>query len=383
MNKILPFLMIWAGLACTAFGAATISTMDNVENYSSSPFWSINGPYNQKFPTPVYVKGPSLTAAECQTAVNSAIWTQCSFMNNCVGLTIEDIRPGVIMELTTKTDGNYATSCAAYIDSAFDLYQQRIGGTVMPSDFPVAGYKPGTNVQNSPRANPFSYGNQVPDYEFEQDLRQAELQAMQRQTAQIPGLTATDMPTTFEDLDFATRMNVINEGFQHPAVGKVPMYAQLNLESDLAMYNRRIEEAKAKTDAINERKAELKAQDIWLFCNDELNYYDPDCKEFFMAADFDGKFKDLYPHDWSVEEFERKKALAKASLPVTEFCESYPGDDECKTRTEQMRQERKMNEERNRQEQQITNERQAQADERDKRMQAINDAFNKALSGFN
>ena len=39
--------------------------IQNVQNYSTNPFWSPGSPYNQRVPQPVYVQGTDLKSGEC------------------------------------------------------------------------------------------------------------------------------------------------------------------------------------------------------------------------------------------------------------------------------------------------------------------------------
>ena len=158
------------------------SAIDNVQNYSSSPFYSTDGSYAQRFPTPVYAKGPQLNAAECISVVNSAIWTQCSFRNNCAGATLSDIRPGVILELSNRTDNNYATACAGYIDELFQQYKQQAAGAVGPVNFPTAG-RPANYGMSAQPVNPLSYYDQMPQWEVDQEIRKGQLRTLQAQNA--------------------------------------------------------------------------------------------------------------------------------------------------------------------------------------------------------
>ena len=56
--------------------------IQNVQNYSSNPFWTKDSLYNQKFPQPVYVGGPELTSADCQSTVGVLVASYCSANDN-------------------------------------------------------------------------------------------------------------------------------------------------------------------------------------------------------------------------------------------------------------------------------------------------------------
>ena len=96
--------------------------IQNVQNYSSNPFWNPNGPYNQRMPQPVYVQGADLNTADCQRTVGTLVASYCVDNNNCVGMRISDIRPAMMLQLARLPGHNYATSCAGFIDSEFESY---------------------------------------------------------------------------------------------------------------------------------------------------------------------------------------------------------------------------------------------------------------------
>jgi hypothetical protein len=209
---------------------ASQAAINNVQNYSSNQFYKNDAVYNQKFPSQVYLKGPSLSASECMLAVNSAIWTQCSFRNNCNSVSLQDIKPGVLMELANKADNNY-NSCTGYIDGAFAQFKEMVRGSVVHSDFP-SDAQPSNYGTSGTLENPFTYWNQVPDYEYQQKARQYQLENIQRQNDPLPTLQVDSMPETFSDVGFKDRMNVIKEGWQDPAVNKYPTYGELRVEND-------------------------------------------------------------------------------------------------------------------------------------------------------
>ncbi len=193
--------------------------IQNVQNYSSNPFWSIDAPYNQRMPVPVYAKGPALTTAECQAAVANIIATQCGMRNNCAGVSINDIKPAAMVQLSQMTGNNYASACGGYIDAAFAEYKSQYAAIVTPSNFPRAS-APGSGVANTPEytiPNPLAV--RLPQYygdEWAAELaaRRAELTALQAQNATTPGLVATAMPTTINDLSFADRVENARAGYE-------------------------------------------------------------------------------------------------------------------------------------------------------------------------
>lgn len=334
------FVVRASGAAYTSPGSA----IDNVQNYSSSPFYSMDGAYNQRFPTPVYLKGPSIGAAECQMVVDSAIWTQCSFRNNCQNLTANDIRPSVILELSTRTDANYADTCKGYIDSAFGKYRQQVSGAVVSTNFPVAT-RPASYNQQQIIENSLSYWNQVPEYEYQEKMRQYQLENMQRQTGGMAQLVPTQMPSTFADLSFTERMEALREGWHDPAVkdGKSSYFSFRNpdgsskLETDAAKQERQNEALAAQNDIEVEREELLKKTNIEEWCKQ----YPKKCIE---DNEYSNYLKNKNHEEWcekytlkcDKEKLEKQKEDKKKELlanwndeNVEAYCREYPEDAIC------------------------------------------------------
>ena len=118
---ILHLLMIcvitYTGL-CNASPSAfsNYGNIQNVQSYSSNPYWNPNSPYNQRMPTPVYVDGPDAKSGDCNQIAAQLIAQQCGMRNNCRDTKLKDIRPALMMQLTQMPGANYATSCAGYLD---------------------------------------------------------------------------------------------------------------------------------------------------------------------------------------------------------------------------------------------------------------------------
>ena len=90
-----------------AFGATAAVSLfsdygqiQNVQNYSSNPFWSPNAPYNQRLPQPVYATGADLNSEDCQKVVQSLVAAQCMARDNCKNTDLSDIRPTVMVQLS-------------------------------------------------------------------------------------------------------------------------------------------------------------------------------------------------------------------------------------------------------------------------------------------
>ncbi|MDW2958643.1 MAG: hypothetical protein R8M37_02440 [Alphaproteobacteria bacterium] len=187
--------------------------IQNVQNYSTNPYWDPNGPYNQRLPQPVYVQGVQIETAECQQVVAGLVATQCAMRNNCRDARLSDIRPGVMLQLSQIPSGNYATACVGYIDSAFDNYVKQYG-YAMPTgveQFPnaiVDEPAPQIEIQNP-------YKKSAPDWATEMQERKQELLDLQAQNgANQLELTKTEFPTVYADLSFQDRMNNLATGYE-------------------------------------------------------------------------------------------------------------------------------------------------------------------------
>lgn len=236
--------------------------IQNVQDYSSNPFWSQTAPYNQRMPVAVYAKGADLTAAECQSVVASLVAAECAGRNNCVGVQLSDIRPAVITQMSKLPGYNYVSACAGFLDRAFTDYVAQygtaVGGT---TNFPTA-LTPGNNA-NQPDfkiANP--YAPKLPSWNGEPWLgnmieRTTELETLQAQTGGgAPKLVATQMPKTIADLTFEERMELAKAGYEEwaPVYGKNNKgervcikncaYQSLSIEDDEKYWQR--ESAKAQ-----------------------------------------------------------------------------------------------------------------------------------------
>ena len=204
--------------------------IQNVQTYSSNPFWNPSGPYNQRMPQAVYVDGPEMNAGDCQRTVSAMVANICANMNNCVGAQLSDVRPTLMLQLSQLPGHNYATSCAGYIDSEFENYVKKYGhagvatGTVA---FPDATTPSNTNSQIEIN-NPF----EKPLPQWQQDVieRTQELEELQaRNGGNMGSLKKNDFPKTVADLEFEERLNIKTEGYEPFKEAKV--YNSIKLES--------------------------------------------------------------------------------------------------------------------------------------------------------
>ena len=212
--------------------------IQNVQNYSNNPFWTPLSPYNQKFPQPVYVKGPQVGTAACQQTVNTLIVTYCSMNNNCRGLSLSDVRPAIMLELSHMTGHNYASSCYGFIDSEFDEYMARYSVATLPGtrvDFPSGTVaNPNYDENDFQLDNPYERQDGTwngEEWQKERKERIKELEKLQAMNGVgSESLEKTDFPTTFADLSFEERLGYKTEGYE-PYDG-MNAYQRLKLDWD-------------------------------------------------------------------------------------------------------------------------------------------------------
>lgn len=228
MNKILTSIII-----CTFFYVSTSSVMattfqntgttpfsqygqiQNVQNYSSNPFWDPNGPYNQRMPVPVYIQGTDVDTSECQTIVSALVASYCSTRNNCAGIDVDDARPTITVQLASLPNKNYVTPCSGFIDTEFKNYVSQKALVV-----PTSGYVPfpsattsstSVNTQKVEFQNP--YQPQLPTWNgdpWAQEMleRKKELENLQstNATSGTTQLAKAEFPKTASDLTFTQRL---------------------------------------------------------------------------------------------------------------------------------------------------------------------------------
>ena len=223
-------------MATHASGATHIAPLSqygqiqNVQNYSSNPFWNPNGPYNQTFPRPVYVDGPDLNSGDCERTVYALIASFCATNGNCVGMQLSDVRPSIMLQLSRLPGHNWATQCMGYIDGAFSEYQTTAMNHVptTPVKFPTGGTvaNPDINTSEFKIKNPFA--PQAPEWAKEMRERKQELKDLQNQTSNYDNsLSYSQYPATYQDLPFAERMQIQADGYED--LNNNPMYAPIDI----------------------------------------------------------------------------------------------------------------------------------------------------------
>lgn len=210
--------------------------IQNVQNYSSNPFWSPDAPYNQRMPVPVYVQGTDVNTSDCQRIVSSLISSYCSTRNNCLGLSLSDVRPTITVQLANLPNHNFVTPCSGYIDTEFESYvkQNAIAAPTGKSvEFPTATTpNSDLNQQEAKFENP--YAPKLPQWNGEpwaeeMQERKKELENLQAQNSYGTNqVVKADFPNTFADLSFTERQEILKQGYE--PFKESSAYAGLNIK---------------------------------------------------------------------------------------------------------------------------------------------------------
>ena len=245
---IAPLMAIAAPIAQSASSVQPISQyglIQNVQNYSSNPFWNPNGPYNQRMPQPIYVQGADLNTADCQRTVGTLVAAYCVENNNCVGMRVSDVRPVMMLQLARLPGHNYATSCSGFIDTEFDSYVSKYsnaGPSNAYTAFPNAtAPNPNLNETEFKIENPYQIKNRTwnnENWEEEKKERSRELRELQAQNGpDYINLARADFPKTADDLTFTERMELQSAGYE-PWKNATPYAQPFQLESEQDARNR-------------------------------------------------------------------------------------------------------------------------------------------------
>ena len=213
--------------------------IQNVQNYSSNPFWNPYGAYNQRMPQAVYAQGPDLNTADCQRTVGTLIASYCVANNNCVGMALSNVRPAIMLQLARLPGHNYATACAGFVDSEFESYVSKYanaGPSNSYTAFPNATVPNPTindsefKIQNPYERQPRSWGGE--EWEQEKLDRIRELNELQSQNgANDIQLARADFPTTAADMTFSERMELKSAGYE-PFKDASPYAKPFEIESE-------------------------------------------------------------------------------------------------------------------------------------------------------
>lgn len=259
-----------------AFGAADAATqpfskygqIQNVQDYSSNPFWTPSSPYNQRMPQPIYVQGTDVDTGDCTRVVSALVASYCATRNNCIGVSLDDARPTLTVQLASIPNHNYVTACAGFLDSAFKTYKDnnanaapRASGVATP--FPAAsGVATDKNTNSNIKIeNPYS--DKLPSFNGdnwgEQIMeRTRELEDLQAQNgANDVALAKADFPTTTADLTMSERM--ANKAAGYEPFKDASAYKQLNIEDEETYLARQERRRAAYCDWAQKQMATLDA----------------------------------------------------------------------------------------------------------------------------
>jgi hypothetical protein len=262
MRVKLNYFLSFFALFTTCYGMSYASTpfskygiIQNVQNYSTSPFWNTNSPYyNATMPQAVYVTGPSITTDECLRIITSLVTVQCMSLNNCINTELSDIRPAIIIQLSRMTGGNYATACGGYLDGVFEEYVKKYANAaprLRPVAFPTAITPNSTTDTNQIEIkNPFA--PQQPDWAKEIEERKQELQELRSQTDSLNSRAGAVFPATYADISFTERKE--NATKDYAAYANTSAYRSINIEADSESLKKKTTEPERSTCVIEKPK---------------------------------------------------------------------------------------------------------------------------------
>ncbi len=215
--KSLLFAVSGCFYAVLAYSATSLFSdygqIQNVQNYSTNPFWTPNSPYNQKMPQPVYVQGNKVSTDECMQIVQSAVSVQCMARNNCRNTTLADIRPAIVVSLSSLPNKAYSTACIGYLDSVYESYVAQHGGNNTFKTNTVSTVVMPTTTTNVVQGSGIVLQNPFvkTDPQWKQDIadRAQELKSLQRQNNSGDWkLSASKFPNTINDLSFSDQIAI-------------------------------------------------------------------------------------------------------------------------------------------------------------------------------
>ncbi len=183
-------LFVTGASAATPF--SQYGMIQNVQNYANNPFYN-NGTAQITTPRIVYATGPALTPNDCLRTVQSIVENVCFQNNYCKTTTLADVRPKIMVQLSSLPGHNYASSCAGYIDTIYEKYQKNALNSASVqniSSFPTAPSK-----QNNTNTNTYA-------------ARAAELKSLQNLNPIDTTVNDADFPTTLRDLSITEYTNL-------------------------------------------------------------------------------------------------------------------------------------------------------------------------------
>jgi hypothetical protein len=278
------------GALAVDFPLSKYGQIQNVQSYSSNPFYNPTSPYNLRMPVPIYAQGTELDAAECRAVADALVAQQCATRGGCAGVSFSDIRPAVVIQMSNMSGHNYVSACSGYIQPAFEDYVRSanvIGANSFPVIFPssaeATGGKPNSQLV---MGNPFERND--PAWKKEEAARQAELRELQRQNGSADvGLSATAMPTAYSDIGFEQRLDNAASGalgYQNQNWANNSAYKPIKIEDNEAARTRQEAEADHIKKMADKEKELLKVRDF----DDWCKKYPADC-----FKDLSGQLSDL------------------------------------------------------------------------------------------
>lgn len=261
MRKLSIYFLLMSCIPTTSvFGAGAFSEyglVQNVQSYSSNPFYNPNGSYNQNpYPTIIYATGADVGTGECQNITSFLVNSYCDARNNCNGMQLDDVKPYLTVQLSKMSGNNYVTSCGGYIDSAFYNYQKTSNNIESRVSFPT------------PILFPQNQGTELKNFKMsDTEARASELEKLQNQNgANDFALTATEMPKTINDVSFQTQIANKTAGYEpfkevwettdtgEYVCVKNCSYQTPHLETTKEMYKRQAEEINAAAEVAAAQK---------------------------------------------------------------------------------------------------------------------------------
>ena len=211
--------------------------IQNVQSYSSNPFYN-SDTATITSPKIISASGPDLKASDCQAVVKSLIELECATRNSCVNTKMTDIRPSLMVKLSSLPGHSYATTCSGYIDYAFTEYvkSHKAQNYLTPqtyNSFPVV--VGGNTVRN---IAPSASSANTPIWQNEYNERANELRALQQTTnTSTYAVNNTDFPKVFEDLSFEQQNDIKKQGYE--PYKNALVYAPITVEIDEEAANKR------------------------------------------------------------------------------------------------------------------------------------------------
>ena len=149
--------------------------------------------------------------------VSYLVAAECANRNKCITTQLSDIRPAIILQLSQMPNGNYASSCGGYIDTAFEQYMKTnaIAAPSAGAAFPTAtGMGTINDGSKFEMQNPLS--PKLQEWQMEILDRKQELKDLQAANGvkQPKLVRTTEFPTTYADLSFTERMENAAAGYE-------------------------------------------------------------------------------------------------------------------------------------------------------------------------